>query len=134
MIHYKDRTYCNAGVLCRDWDCDRRVQQTDIVEARKLDLPICCINFATAKCFVPFFQINAPSKSEAKRRAAGYMALKDVGDVHDVTIQKRKKRKSYGKSNTTVCPISSSKYIKPVCFGKKRTTKRRTGRGVMCHY
>jgi hypothetical protein len=76
MICYKDRTYCNAGILCKDnGNCDRVMQQHEIVQARKLNLPVAYMDFTRAPCFVPFF-----SKSEAKRR--------------DTLVGKRKKSKA----------------------------------------
>lgn len=103
MIHYRDRTYCNAGVLCKSFDCTRRLQQHELVEAREKNLPVCFLDFTTAKCFVPWFTPD--------------------------TIQHSKISKVYGKSKPIVCRKKTRKAAKRTSSGKKRT-----GRGVMCHY
>jgi hypothetical protein len=64
MITYKDRTFCNAGVLCKNsYTCQSVLQPSDIVEARKLGLPICQMDFTQAPCFVPFFTVGVAPKA-----------------------------------------------------------------------
>lgn len=67
MICYKDRAFCNAGVLCKVYDCDRRMTVADAEAARAQPFPVSYMDFTRAECFVPFFQIGAPAQKDMKR-------------------------------------------------------------------
>lgn len=68
MICYRDRTYCDGGVMCRDsYTCDRVITPDIMQKARDANLPISIMNFANQKCFVPFFATDKKPKRRKRK-------------------------------------------------------------------
>ena len=117
MMCYKDRTYCNAGILCKTLDCSRRLQQSDIVAARRSNLHIMMLDFTQAECFVPFFSTNISDKP-VKRY---YEKKKNYA--------KKTKKRIVGYENkptggaTETCTKKTGKHAKNIHTGKNSATR-----------
>ena len=115
MITYKDRTFCNAGVLCKVYDCERRMTVADAEAARAQPFPVSYIDFTQADCFVPFFAILPPEK------ATNTLTKKKLSDAINRLDELGVLKGHVAPKATKSCTKTARRLLKRTPTGKKRT-------------